>query len=314
MDQSETPCVRAFYHSLSGAVQYVVSDPATKECAIIDPVLDFDIESGRFHTGNVEVLLDYICANRLRTRWILDTHPHADHVSASGYLSQVTKAPTGIGKSVLKMQRLWNDIFNIGTLRTDGSQWDRLLDHGDTINIGGLALTAAAAAGHSLGSVSYLIGDAAFIHDTLMMPDSGTARCDLPGGNPNVLWHTIQAILRLPQDTRLFIGHDNRPNGRKARWETSVRAQAETNIDLVGKDLTSFVALRNQRDKQLLLPRLMLAALQINLNGGRLPFTDRIFDGYPGVSPGVNQRPAVGRALDMPRYWQARNASAGMEK
>jgi glyoxylase-like metal-dependent hydrolase (beta-lactamase superfamily II) len=294
MDQSETPCVRAFYHSLSGAVQYVVSDPATRECAIIDPVLDFDIASGRFHTGSADVLLDYICANALRTRWILDTHPHADHVSASGYLSQVTKAPTGTGKGVLKMQRLWNDIFNIGSLRTDGSQWDRLLDHGDTINIGRLTLTAFAAPGHSSCSVSYLIGDAAFIHDTLMMPDSGTARCDLPGGNSNALWHTIEALLSLPQDTRLFIGHDYRPNGRKARWETSVRAQSETNIDLVGKDLASFVALRNQRDKRLPLPHLMLAALQINLDGARLPSTDRIFNGHPDVGPGTNQRPAGG--------------------
>ncbi|WP_416067349.1 MBL fold metallo-hydrolase [Rhizobium sp. ZK1] len=274
MDQPDTPFVRAFYHKLSGAVQYVVSDPATRECAIIDPVLDFDVTSHHFCTGSADSILDYLCTNALRTQWILDTHAHTDHVSASSYLSQVTKAPTGIGKDVLKMRSLWNDMFKVGVHRADGCQWDLLLDHGDTIKVGRFTLTAVAAPGHSSSSVSYLVGDAAFIHDTLMMPDSGTSRCDLPGGNPIALWHTIQSILRLPEGTRLFVGHDYRPNGRKARWETSIRAQAETNVDLVGRDLSSFVALRERKDKRLPLPQLMLATLQINLYGGLPPLSD----------------------------------------
>ncbi len=274
MDQSDTPSVRAFYHKLSGAVQYVVSDPVTRECAIIDPVLDFDVASTHFCTGSADTILDYLCTNSLRTRWILDTHAHTDHVSASSYLGQVTKAPTGIGKGVLKMQSLWNDIFKVGVHRGDGCQWDVLLDHGDSLKIGRFTLTAVAAPGHSSGSVSYLVGDAAFIHDTLMMPDSGTSRCDLPGGNAIALWHTIQSILRLPQATRLFVGHDYRPNGRKARWQTSIRAQAGTNVDLVGKDLASFVALRERKDRRSPLPQLMLAALQINLDGGRPPLSE----------------------------------------
>lgn len=282
MDQSDTPCVRAFYHELSGAVQYVVSDPVTKESAIIDPVLDFDFASGYFNTGSADAILDYLCTNALRTRWVLDTHPHTDHVSASSYLSRVTKAPTGIGRDVLKIQSLWKGMFNASSHRPDGSRWDRLLNHGDTIKIGRFTLTAVAAPGHCSGSVSYLVGDAAFIHDTMMMPDSGTSRCDLPGGNAIALWHTIQSILLLPQYTRLFIGHDYRPNGRNAQWETSIRAQAETNVDLVGKDLASFVALRERKDKALPLPQLMLAALQINLDG-RPPLTD---SGVPATRPG----------------------------
>jgi glyoxylase-like metal-dependent hydrolase (beta-lactamase superfamily II) len=266
-----SPDVQAFFDPRTFSVQYVVSDPATHACAIIDPVLDFDEKSGSTSTANADAILSYIDSEKLRVEWILDTHPHADHFSAAHYLKQRTGAPTAIGTHIGDVQRLWKAIYNMETLKTDGSQWDRLFADGETFAIGSLTAGVLFSPGHTLASISYVIGDAAFIHDTLFMPDSGTARTDFPGGSARTLWRSIQRILALPDETRLFTGHDYQSNGRKPLWESTVAEQRTRNPHIAGKNEDSFVALREARDRTLPMPKLILPALQVNIRGGRLP-------------------------------------------
>jgi len=265
------PEVEAFYDPLTFSVQYVVSDPSSGQCAIIDPVLDFDEKSGATATRNADAVLAYIARRKLDVAWILDTHPHADHFSAAHYLKQKTWAPTAIGARVVDVQRLWKEIYHWPTLPADGSQWDRLFSHADTFRIGSLDARVMFSPGHTLASITYVIGDAAFVHDTLFMPDSGTARADFPGGDARVLWRSIQGILSLPDATRLFTGHDYQPGGREPRWVSTVGAQKCCNAHVTGQNEASFVALREARDRTLPMPRLILHALQVNINGGRLP-------------------------------------------
>jgi glyoxylase-like metal-dependent hydrolase (beta-lactamase superfamily II) len=243
----------------------------TRQCAIIDPVLDFDEKSGSTATRSADEILDYIAEHALSVAWILDTHPHADHFSAAQYLKRMTGAPTAIGEHVVDVQALWKDIYNWPTLPTDGSQWDRLFKDGDRFRIGELDARVLFSPGHTLASITYLIGDAAFIHDTIFMPDGGTARADFPGGNATILWRTIQTILSLPDETRLFTGHDYQPGGRAPRWESTVGEQKRLNPDLAGKTEREFVALRHARDRTLPMPKLILHALQVNIDGGKLP-------------------------------------------
>ncbi|MGZ2404039.1 bifunctional sulfur transferase/dioxygenase Blh [Rhizobium ruizarguesonis] len=263
--------VKAFFEPRTCSVQYVVSDPATKRCAIIDPVLDFDEMSGATGTANADAMLVHIKSEGLTVEWILDTHPHADHFSAAHYLHEKTGAPTAIGAHVTDVQTLWKEIYNWPALKTDGSQWDRLFADGDTFEIGELKARVMFSPGHTLASITYLIGDAAFVHDTVFTPDSGTARTDFPGGSASALWHSIQAILSLPDETRLFSGHDYQPGGRHPRWESTVAAQKRANPHIAGIDEAGFVALRQARDRTLPKPKLMLHALQVNIRGGRLP-------------------------------------------
>ncbi|MBS7698349.1 MAG: MBL fold metallo-hydrolase [Chelatococcus sp.] len=266
------PQVEGFYDAITGSIQYVVSDPATRACAIIDPVLDFDEKSGATATRNADRLLDYVAEHGLKVEWILDTHPHADHFSAASYLKGKTGAPTAIGEHVRDVQLLWKEIYNWPELRTDGSQWDRLFAEGDTFSIGSLEGRVMFSPGHTLASITYVIGSAAFIHDTLFMPDSGTARADFPGGSASALWRSIQAILALPDETRLFTGHDYQPGGRAAAWESSVATQRSTNSHIAKcASEADFVTLREARDRTLPMPKLILHALQVNTNGGRLP-------------------------------------------
>ena len=203
--------------------------------------------------------------------WILDTHPHADHFSAARYLKDKTGAPTAIGARVVEVQKLWKEIYNWPDLPTDGSQWDRLFDAGDTFAVGDLRGRVLFSPGHTLASITYVIGDAAFVHDTLFMPDSGTARADFPGGSAKRLWASIEEILSLPDETRLFTGHDYQPDGREPLWDRTVAEQKRSNPHIAGKDEAAFVALRNARDKTLPMPKLILHALQVNIRGGRLP-------------------------------------------
>ncbi|MER9056122.1 MBL fold metallo-hydrolase [Mesorhizobium sp. M0213] len=264
--------VTGFYDEPSGSVQYVVADMATRKCAIIDPVLDFDERSGATATKNADALLDFVRESGLEVEWILDTHPHADHFSAAHYLRGRTGAPTAIGEKVIDVQKLWKVIYNWSEFSPDGSQWDRLFADGATFSVGGLPARVLFSPGHTLASISYVIGDAAFIHDTLFMPDSGTARTDFPGGSAERLWRSIEDILALPDETRLFVGHDYQPGGREARWESTVAEQKASNIHVAGgKTEADFVALRQARDRTLPMPRLILHALQVNMNGGRLP-------------------------------------------
>lgn len=266
------PFVKGFYDPRTFSIQYVVTCPATRRCAIIDPVLDYDEKSGSIATHNADVLLAYARGEKLDVEWILDTHPHADHLSAAAYLKQMTGAPTAIGEKITKVQRLWQAIYNWSDLPTDGSQWDRLFSEGDTFNIGRIEARVLFSPGHTLASITYVVGDAAFVHDTLFMPDSGTARADFPGGDAACLWQSIQKILALPPQTRLFTGHDYPPAGREPEWESSVATQRDANIHLIGASSeASFVALRNKRDETLPMPKLILHALQVNINGGRLP-------------------------------------------
>ncbi|GAA4113512.1 MBL fold metallo-hydrolase [Aminobacter aganoensis] len=266
------PEVTAFYDPRTFSVQYVVADPASKRCAIIDPVLDFDEKSGSTATTNADRILDFIEEQGLTVEWILDTHPHADHFSAARYLKSKTGAPTAIGARIVDVQKLWKAIYNWPELSEDGSQWDRLFAEGETFSIGELKGRVLFSPGHTLASITYVVGDAAFIHDTLFMPDSGTARADFPGGSAKRLWQSIQEILTLPDDTRLFTGHDYQPGGRQPQWESTVAEQKARNTH-ISKLLTEadFVAVREARDRTLPMPKLILHALQININGGRLP-------------------------------------------
>ncbi|MEI9424815.1 MBL fold metallo-hydrolase [Mesorhizobium sp. Cs1299R1N1] len=266
------PLVSGFYDKPTGAIQYVVADPTTKRCAIIDPILDFDEKSGATGTRSADALLAFIGENGLELEWILDTHPHADHFSAAHYLKQKTEAPMAIGDRIVDVQALWKVIYNWPDFPADGSQWDRLFAEGETFRIGTLPVKVLFSPGHTLASITYVLGDAAFVHDTLFMPDSGTARTDFPGGSAARLWRSIQDILALPEETRLFVGHDYQAGGREPMWESTVGAQNATNIHLVAaRSEAEFVALREARDRTLPMPRLILHALQVNMNGGRLP-------------------------------------------
>lgn len=265
------PHVKAFFDPRTSSLQYVVSDPATGRCAIIDPVYDFDEKSGATGTMNADAILAYVENEGLSVEWILDTHPHADHFSAAHYLKQKTGAQTAIGAKVTGVQKLWQAKYNWPDLETDGSQWDRLFEAGDRFKIGSLEARVLFSPGHTLASVTYVVGDAAFVHDTVFMPDSGTARADFPGGSAKELWASIQDILALPDETRLFTGHDYQPGGRAPKWESTVGEQKRNNPHLADMTEEGFIRLREARDRTLPMPKLILHALQVNIRGGRLP-------------------------------------------
>ncbi|QRM30205.1 MBL fold metallo-hydrolase [Microvirga sp. VF16] len=266
------PQVDAFFDRRTCSVQYIVADPATGRCALIDPVLDYDEKSGSVATTSADAMLARVKERGLTVEWILDTHPHADHFSASGYLKDKTGAKTAIGERIVDVQRLWKEIYNLPDVQADGSQWDCLFADGDDFQIGDMDVRVLFSPGHTLASITYVVGDAAFIHDTLFMPDFGTARCDFPGGDAKALWRTIQRILSLPSDTRLFSGHDYMPGGRPPAWESTVASQKAGNIHLVqARSEDEFVAMRQARDAKLPMPKLILHALQVNMAGGRLP-------------------------------------------
>jgi glyoxylase-like metal-dependent hydrolase (beta-lactamase superfamily II) len=266
------PEVAGFFDERTSSIQYIVSDPATKRCAIVDPVLDFDEKSGATATRNADLLLRHIAENGLKLDWILDTHPHADHFSAARYLRERTGAPTAIGARVVDVQKLWKSIYNWPEFPADGSQWDKLFADGEAFSIGGIPAKVMFSPGHTLASITYVAADAAFVHDTLLMPDSGTARCDFPGGSSKRLWQSIQDILSLPDETRVFTGHDYQPGGRAPMWESTVAEQKATNTHMSKcRTEAEFCAVRDARDRTLPMPKLILHALQVNINGGRLP-------------------------------------------
>lgn len=269
MKQSE---VAGFYDTRTGSIQYVVACPTTRKCAIIDAVLDYDEKSGSTRTTNADLLLAYIAKHSLELEWILDTHPHADHFSAASYLRSRTGVPIAIGEHVCRVQEIWKDIYNYADLLCNGSQWDRLFSDGESFKLGDLTARVMHSPGHTLASITYVIGDSAFIHDTVFMPDSGSARADFPGGSAAALWQSIQDILTLPEETRLFVGHDYRPGGREAAWATTVAEQKKKNAHIVGQSREDFIRLRESRDKTLPIPKLMLHALQVNIRAGALPY------------------------------------------
>lgn len=267
-----TPLVKGFFDKRTFSIQYVVADPESRKCAIIDPVLDFDEKSGSTATHNADAILDYVREQGFEVEWILDTHPHADHFSAARYLKEKTGAPTAIGEKVVEVQKLWKGFYNWPDFPADGSQWDKLFAEGETFTVGTVPARILFSPGHTLASITYVIGDAAFVHDTLFMPDSGTARADFPGGSATRLWQSIQEILALPDETRIFTGHDYQPGGREPRWESTVAEQKAANTHM-SKCATEaeYVEVREARDRTLPMPKLILHALQVNMNGGRLP-------------------------------------------
>ena len=269
---TKSPVVKPFWDEPTGSWQYVFHDPASLKGAIVDPVMNYDPNAGAISTTSAQEILDYVREEGIEIVWILDTHPHADHFSAAPWLSAQLGAPTAIGDHVTEVQALWKDIYNLpDDFPTDGSQWDKLFFDGEEFMVGEVPVKVMFSPGHTLASITYVAGDAAFVHDTLMMPDSGTSRADFPGGSSKALYDSIQAILALPDDTRIFVGHDYAP-GREAACEATVARHRAANIHL--KDAPSeaeYRAVRDARDATLPLPKLMLAALQINIRGGRKP-------------------------------------------
>lgn len=266
--------VEAFFDPATFTYSYVVSDPATAECAIIDPVLDYDPASGRTRSHSADRLLQYILQHELKTRWILETHVHADHLSAAAYLKQQLGGTLGIGAGITQIQRIFGALFHAGTgFARDGSQFDHLFHDGENFQLGELAAQAIHTPGHTPACMTYLIGDAAFVGDTLFMPDYGTARCDFPGGDAATLYHSIQKLFALPPQTRLFMCHDYKAPGRDHHaWQTTVAAQKQHNIHVhQGIDEASFVAMRQARDATLGMPTLLLPSVQVNMRGGQLP-------------------------------------------
>ena len=268
----QKPEVRAFFDESTFTVSYVVADPDAGHAAIIDSVLDFDHASGRTHTESADEILEWVESRGFTVDRVLETHVHADHLSAAPYLAEKTGGKIGIGCDVTDVQTTFQKIYNV-PCATDGSQFDQLFEDGDTFSIGGIDARVMHTPGHTPACVAYVIGDAVFVGDTLFMPDFGTARTDFPGGSAAELYDSMQAILALPDDTRMFICHDYKAPGRDFySWETTVGTQKESNIHIGGGvSREDFIAMREERDKQLSMPKLILPSIQVNMCGGHLP-------------------------------------------
>jgi len=265
--------VKAFFDEATFTVTYVVSDPASGRAAIIDPVLDYEPNSGRTSTRSVDRVVDYVKAAKLSVDWILETHVHADHLSAAPIIRERVGGQTAIGAQVVAVQSTFRNIFNIADLAVDGSQFDHLFVDGEAFKVGNVDARVIATPGHTPACVTYVIGDAAFVGDTLFMPDFGTARTDFPGGSAAELYASIRKILALPGDTRLFMCHDYKAPGREVyAWESSVTEQRKNNIH-INDNITeeAFIALREGRDRQLGMPKLLLPSIQVNVRAGALP-------------------------------------------
>ncbi|WP_448228842.1 MBL fold metallo-hydrolase [Pseudoxanthomonas mexicana] len=271
------PRVHAQFDEATHTVSYVVWDPATRRAAIIDPVLDYDHRTGRVSHRSADDLLGFAAGQGLSVDWVLETHAHADHLSAAPYLKEKTGAPIGIGARITEVQRTFAPVFGLEDVSGDGREFDRLFRDGETITIGGLQVEVMHTPGHTPACVSYRIGEAVFVGDTLFMPDYGTARADFPGGDARTLYRSIHRLLALPDATRLYLCHDYKAPGRDHfAWETTVGEEKTRNIHVGGGvDEASFVAMREARDATLAAPVLLLPSLQVNIRAGRLPDPDR---------------------------------------
>jgi glyoxylase-like metal-dependent hydrolase (beta-lactamase superfamily II) len=267
------PAVQAFFDISTNTASYLVHDPATRKAAIIDPVLDFTARNGRVSTASADALLAAAKAQELEIVYLLETHAHADHLSAAHHLREVTGAPVLIGSHITQVQTIFAAMFEADDVTPDGSDFDQLVADGDILPLGDLQIKVMHTPGHTLACLTYVIGDAAFVGDTLFMPDYGTARTDFPGGSAQSLYRSIRRILELPAETRLFVGHDYLPTGRTDyRWETSVAEQRRDNIHIHdGITEAEFVAMRTTRDKTLEAPQLILPSLQVNIRAGAMP-------------------------------------------
>jgi glyoxylase-like metal-dependent hydrolase (beta-lactamase superfamily II) len=267
------PSVTAFFDEATFTVTYVAADPGSARAAIIDPVLDYDPASGRTSTASADAVAAFVSDNGLTVDWVLETHVHADHLSAAPYLRDKLGGRIAIGRNVAAVQQTFKDVFNLQDLATDGSQFDHLFDDGDEFEVGSIAGSIIGTPGHTPACITYVVGDAAFVGDTLFMPDFGTARTDFPGGDAGMLYDSIQKILSLPDSTRLFMCHDYKAPGRdEFAWQTTVAEQRASNVHVNGKvTRDEFVALREGRDAELGMPKLILPSIQVNVRAGRLP-------------------------------------------
>jgi glyoxylase-like metal-dependent hydrolase (beta-lactamase superfamily II) len=266
--------VRTFFDEATFTATHVVSDPATGKAAIIDSVLDFDPASGRTSTASADAVISYVRAEGLAVEWLLETHAHADHLSAAPYLQEQLGGTLAIGRHIVTVQQVFGKVFNEGTrFARDGSQFDRLFDDGDRFSIGSIPAIALHVPGHTPADMAYVVGSAAFIGDTLFMPDYGSARADFPGGDARVLYRSVRRLLELPLQTRILLCHDYKaPNRDTFVWETTVGAQRTANVHIHdGVDEDAFVAMREARDATLGMPRLILPSIQVNIRGGRMP-------------------------------------------
>ncbi len=272
-DLTIVPQVKAFFDDDSNTITYVVRDPGSKSCAIVDSVMDFDHAAGRLSYESADEVIAYIQENNLKLEWQIETHVHADHLSAAPYIQEKLGGKIGVGAGITIVQDVFGKVFNDGTeFKRDGSQFDALFEDGDTYMIGNMEVTALHTPGHTPACMTHVMGEAAFVGDTLFMPDGGSARADFPGGDASVLYDSIQKVLALPDDTRLFMCHDYGPNGREIKWETTVAEQKAENIHVgAGKSREEFVKFRTERDAVLKMPRLIIPSIQVNMRAGNLP-------------------------------------------
>ena len=281
------PVVDAFFDDVSNTISYIVTDPGTKACAIVDSVMDIDYAAGRITSEHADHLIDVINGRGLSLEWIIETHVHADHLSAAPYIQERLGGQIGVGEKIIEIQDVFGKVFNEGTeFQRDGSQFDRLFSDGDTYNIGGMAAFVIATPGHTPACMVHVVGNAAFVGDTLFMPDGGSARADFPGGDAGELYDSIMKVLSLPDDMRLFMCHDYGPGGRDIQWETTVAEEKANNIHVGGgKSREEFIRFRTERDAELSMPKLIIPSLQVNMRAGEIPTDD---DGNPMLKVPVN--------------------------
>lgn len=288
VDMSVKPVVKGFYHEATATISYIVKDPTSNAAAIIDSVMDIDYAAGRITFDHADMLIGEIRKQGLKLEWIIETHAHADHLSAAPYIQQKLGGKIGIGENIKIVQQVFGKIFNEGTeFQRDGSQFDALFAEGDTYTIGNMSAFAMHTPGHTPACMTHVIGDAAFVGDTLFMPDGGSARADFPGGDAGTLYDSIQKVLSLPDQMRLFMCHDYKPGGREVKWETTVAEEKAHNIHVGGgKTREEFIKMRTERDKTLAMPTLIIPSIQVNIRAGQIP-TDK--DGNQMLKVPINK-------------------------
>ncbi len=287
VDLTIAPAITAFFDPATHTISYVVRDPGSLACAVVDTVMDIDYAAGRLSYANADRIIAHIEDEGLQLAWLLETHVHADHLSAAPYIQDRLGGNIGIGAEIVTVQETFGKVFNEGTeFHRDGSQFDALFADGDRFEIGAMSVRVMHTPGHTPACMTYVVGDAAFVGDTLFMPDGGSARADFPGGDAGVLYDSIQKVLALPPETRLFMCHDYGPGGREIRWETTVAEERTHNIHVGGgKSREEFVAFRTDRDAQLAMPALIIPSLQVNMRAGEVPRDD---NGRPMLKVPVN--------------------------
>lgn len=273
VDMAQSPKIEAFFDDVTNTVSYVVRDPDSNSCAIYDSVLDFDYSAGRISYSSADKIISFITENNLSLEWLIETHAHADHLSAAPYIQNKLGGKIGIGENITEVQEIFGKVFNAGTkFERDGSQFDKLFKDGDIYNIGKLEVFAMHTPGHTPACMVHVIGNCALVGDTLFMPDGGTARADFPGGDAGQLFQSIQKVLALPSQMQLFMCHDYGPNGRDVCWETTVAEQKTENIHVKdGINQEEFVKMRSSRDKTLGVPKLIIPSVQVNMRAGKMP-------------------------------------------